>query len=304
MKRGRFHLVHTHSSKAGILGRLAARRAGVPCVVHTVHGWGFHEHMSPPKRALYVGLEKRALRWTDRLVSVSNETTRVGLAAGIGRAADYTLIRSGIPLDRFGPDAERRRVMRAELGYADDDVVIISVGRLSAQKNPMDFVELAERLAEAAPRAKFLYVGDGPLRGEVEARLAGGTVADRVRLAGLRRDVPDLMRASDLFVLTSLWEGLPRVAPQALATGLPVFAYDVAGTREIVRNGENGALVAPRDVGALVERLIPLATEPSRLRELSERTVAGFDRSFSEDAMIAALEQLYDGLIAEKSARV
>lgn len=296
LRRERFDIVHTHSSKAGILGRFAAHMAGVPHVVHTVHGWGFHDHMSPHLKRLYVTLERMLEPWTSRLVSVSNRTTGVGLGEGIGDESSYVLIRSGIPLDRFRPDAERGRRARAELGIAEDEVVVGSVGRLSEQKNPHDFIRMAERLSSGRGGLRFLYVGDGPLRDDIEREASEVGAGDAVLLPGIRDDVPDVLRAMDLFVLTSLWEGLPRVVLQALATGVPVVAYDTAGIREAVVEGINGHLVSPGDVEGMARRLAPLVDDASLRAEMGDRAVAGFDRSFSEDAMIRDLETLYDSL--------
>jgi len=296
MRRGRFDIVHTHSSKAGIVGRVAARLARTPHIVHTVHGWGFHERMHPAVRLLYVLLERVMELWTRPLVSVSNRTTRIGLESGIGTAESYRLIRSGIPLGAFHPDPETGRRVREGLGIRGDAFLVGSVGRLSAQKNPMDFVRVAEKLSRRCANARFLYVGDGPLRGEVERALDAAGIADRVLMPGIRSDVPDLLRAMDVLVMTSLWEGLPRVVPQALATGVPVVSYDISGIDECVHEGTNGHLVPAGAVDAMVDRIADLARDGAQRTAMAKRAVEGFDRSFSEDSMIRGLEELYDGL--------
>ncbi|MFN8177969.1 MAG: glycosyltransferase family 4 protein [bacterium] len=301
MRAERFDLVNTHSSKAGIVGRVAARLAGVPAVVHTVHGWGFHEHMSGRTRATYILLERMLARWTHRLISVSERTTHIGLDARIGRREQYILIRSGVPLDRFGPDPAVRGRVRRDFGWAEDDVVVGSVGRLSAQKNPRDFVRLAQRILPEHGRARFLYVGDGPLRAETEAAVAAAGLRDRVILAGLRTDVPDLLRAMDVFVLTSLWEGLPRVVPQALATGLPVVAYDAAGLREVVAEGRGGFTVPVLDLESLGERVSALLRDDALRREAGRQAVSRLD-AFSEETMLRQLGALYSELSASTRA--
>jgi glycosyltransferase involved in cell wall biosynthesis len=297
LRRDRFDVVHTHASKAGIVGRIAARIAGVPAVVHTAHGWAFHDHMHSVRRWFFVTMERLLAHWTTRIVSVSERTTRAGLEERIGTPSSYELIRSGIPLERFGPDPARGGAVRARLGIPEGAVVVGSVGRLSPQKNPLDFVRVVEGLTHRISDVTFLYVGDGPLRETVERAIRTAGVSERVRLLGVRDDVPDLLRAMDLFILTSLWEGLPRVVPQALATGVPVVAYDVAGIEEAVVEGRNGHLVPPGEVGPMVDRVAALIVEPARRSEMSERAFTEFDRSFSEDGMIEALEQLYVGLL-------
>lgn len=300
-RRERFDLVSTHSSKAGIVGRVAARLAGVPVVVHTVHGWAFHEHMPARTRRTYEILERFLAGRTDRLASVSERTTRIGLEAGIGRPEQYVLIRSGIPRASFHPDEERRRRARAALGWAEDALVVGSVGRLSPQKNPADFVNAARAIAPRHPAARFLYVGDGPLRPEIERAIEASGLRERTILAGLRHDVPDLLLAMDVFVLTSLWEGMPRVVLQALASGVPVVSYDVSGIAEAVRDDRNGYVVPPRDHAALADRVDRLLADGALRADLGRRASAGFDESFTEEGMLQRLDALYSGLLAVAS---
>jgi glycosyltransferase involved in cell wall biosynthesis/GT2 family glycosyltransferase len=304
LRRDRFDVIHTHSSKAGILGRAAARLAGVPHVVHTIHGWGFHDRMHPRLKALYVALEKMLQPGTSVLVSVSNKTTRIGLEEGIGEPSDYRLIRSGIPLSRFSPDRDRGAEIRSRLGLKADDIVVGSVGRLSPQKNPRDFVRVAGLLSRGRPNLRFVYVGDGPMRAEVEGAIESDGLSDRVLLLGVRDDVPDLLRAMDVFILTSLWEGLPRVVLQALATGVPVVAYDTAGIEEAVSEGANGYLVAPGDVDGMVSKLGALVDDPELRGRLSAAASGEFEASFTEDTMIRDLEDLYASLTEPPERRI
>lgn len=297
MRRERFDIVHTHSSKAGIVGRLAAKLAGIPHITHTVHGWGFHDRMGRVLRTVYVVLEKFMHPFTSPLISVSNRTTRIGLMEGIGRPESYRLIRSGIPLCRFHRNGERREPVRQKLGVAKGEIVIGSVGRLSPQKNPLDFVRVAVRLLEMYPDLRFIYVGDGPLRPDVERAIADAGVGERISLLGLRNDVPDLLQAMDLFILTSLWEGLPRVVLQALTTGVPVISYDIAGTEEAVIEGRNGHLVPRGATDEMVRKLSLLIDNETLRSEMSRRAIEKFDPSFSEDEMVRQLERLYDELV-------
>ncbi|MBM3306809.1 MAG: glycosyltransferase [Candidatus Eisenbacteria bacterium] len=300
MRRGAFDIVHTNSSKAGIVGRVAARLAGVPHIVHTVHGWGFHDRMRPAVRRLYVLLERFMQPWTRPLVAVSNRTIRIGLEHGIGRPEAYRLVRSGIPMDAFSPDREIGRSVRARLGVGDGELLVGSVGRLSPQKNPLDFVRVAEGLLKRHANARFLYVGDGPLRAEVERAVADAGIKDRVLLPGIRGDVPDLLRAMDVLVMTSLWEGLPRVIPQALATGVPVVSYDISGIDECVHDGLNGYLVPEGAVDVMVDRLALLARDTALRAEMVRRAREDLDPSFTEDAMIRELEGVYEELTGDR----
>ncbi|MEM7394977.1 MAG: glycosyltransferase, partial [Verrucomicrobiota bacterium] len=214
IRRERFDLVHTHSSKAGIIGRWAARWARTPRIVHTVHGWGFHERQPPWLRRFYIGLERRAARITDALIVVSGLDRDTGVREGIAPEERFRTIRSAIDMERFAGGTEARDRLRTAWGIPPDGTVVGAVNRLSEQKNPLLFLEVAKRVCEARPDVWFVLVGDGPLRARIEAGLPE---SGRVILTGLRRDIPEVLSALDLFLLTSDWEGLPRGLLQAVA---------------------------------------------------------------------------------------
>ncbi len=298
IRRGRYTIVHTHSSKAGILGRWAARLAGTPVIVHTVHGWGHHERQHPLVRRFYILLERATARITDKLIVVSPRNTEKGLADGIGTPEKYITIRSGIELDRFLKPTRPREAVREELGIPPDVPVVGTVTRLSPQKAPLDFVDAAAHVAARRPDVHFVIVGDGPLRAEMEAAIAVRSLTDRVHLTGLRRDVPDLMHSFDVFALTSLWEGLPRVLPQAMTTGLPIVATAVDGNAEAVTDGVNGFLTPPGDPQAMAAALLRLLEDSVLARRMGEagRRKAG---EFSAHRMVSDIAALYDTLLAK-----
>lgn len=292
----RYDIVHTHSSKAGVLGRIAARAASVPLIVHTVHGWSFHDRMAPRRRAVYIGLEKLGASLGHALIVVSPHDIEKGLAVGIGKREDYTLIRSGIELERFGHPQVPPATVRAQLGIPAEALVVGSVTRLSQQKAPLDLVEAFAHIHRARPDAWFLIVGDGSLRAEVEARLHTLGLAERTRLTGLRRDVPELLAAFDLFMLSSLWEGLPRVLPQAMATGLPIVCTQADGSAEAVRDGENGFLAPRGDPAALAAPALRLLNDPALRQQMGEagRRLAP---TFSAAQMVVDIDTLYQRLL-------
>ncbi len=300
MIEGNYDVVHTHSSKAGVLGRVAAKWAGVPHIVHTVHGWSYHEHMSARKKNLYVALEKLGYRNGHAMVTVSPKDIDKGLAEGIGRREDYTVIRSGIELDRFGNPAVSREETRASLGIPADGLVIGSVTRLSEQKDPLTLIDSLAQVHQAHPEIWSVIVGDGLLRPEVEAKIASYQLSDRILLTGLRRDVPELMAAFDIFVLASLWEGLPRVLPQAMATSLPIVCTIADGSAEAVIDGETGYLVPPQQPTAIAQKLAKLV-EDSDLRQ--KMGVAGKARvpMFGAKKMVRDIDLLYQRLIEQKN---
>jgi glycosyltransferase involved in cell wall biosynthesis len=298
IRHGRYTIVHTHSSKAGILGRWAAWLAGTPIIVHTVHGWGHHNRQHPLVRALYIVLEKLTLPITDRLITVSQLNVEKGLRDGIGRPEDYVVIRSGIELDRFGYPTVPPHETRMSLGIPSDAAVVGSVTRLSPQKAPFDFVKAAGIAAQSMPDVWFVVVGDGPLRPQVEELADELGLANRLILTGLRRDIPELLAAFDIFVLSSLWEGLPRVLPQAMATGLPIVATAIDGNAEAVIDGVNGRLVPPSDPAALAQAVIELLRDSQLAVHMG---MAGRKRAseFGDRKMVNEIAELYTQLLAQ-----
>jgi len=299
IKRGCYTIVHTNSSKAGILGRWAAWLAGTPVIVHTVHGWGHHGHQHPLVRALYIILEKLALSITDQLIAVSPRNVERGLCDGIGQHEDYVVIRSGIELDRFGRPCVPRSETRVALDIPADAPVVGTVTRLSPQKAPLDFVRAVGIIAQSVPEAWFVMVGDGPLRPQVEALIAKLGLNNRLILTGLRRDVPELMAAFDVFVLSSLWEGLPRVLPQAMATGLPIVATAIDGNTEAIVDGVNGLLVLPGQPAALAQAVIRFLRDSQMALRMGKagRARAG---EFGARKMVGEIANLYKELLARK----
>lgn len=285
-------IVHTHSSKAGILGRLAARAARVPRVVHTIHGFGFHEGQDWRKRAMFVSAERLAGRLTDAFIGVSqaslDEARRLGI---IRRHQRAELIRSGMRLEPF-LEAPSRAEARARLRLLGSGELIVTIANFKPQKDPLTLIEAFRRLAARRPGVRLLYAGDGELRHAVEAAVREFGLSDRVTLLGWRRDVPLLIAAADVIALSSIFEGLPRAAVQAVATGRPFVGTQVDGTPEVIRDGVNGYLVPPRDADALAAALE---------RALELRPVDPQDRvrvrAWDADEMVRAQEALYADLL-------
>lgn len=299
MRRGRYDVVHTHSSKAGIVGRWAARMARVPVVVHTAHGWPFSREDAAFTNRAWIALERLCAPMADAIVVVGTQDGERGLAAGIGRPGQYHLIRSGIDVEFYASPGASRESVRERLGVPRDALVVGTIGRLGRQKAPLDLLAAFERLARARPEAHLVMVGDGPQRAEVEAACARDGLASRVHLLGLRRDIPDLLHAFDVFALASHWEGLPRVLPQAMAAGLPIVATRVNGSPDAVTPDVNGWLVEVGDIAAMGDGLIRLADDPELARVMGAR---GRERvgEFSARRMVHQLSVLYAALAARK----
>jgi glycosyltransferase involved in cell wall biosynthesis len=301
IRAGHYDVVHTHSSKAGILGRIAARLAGVPVIVHTAHGWGFNDHQPWYVFWLYVVLERLCAPLTGAIVVVGAPNREKGLALGIGRPEQYRLIRSGIEVQAFRDVRTSRDEARRRIGLPRDAFVIGSVGRLEGQKAPLDLLAAFVPVATEHPEAHLVYVGEGSWRGELEAAIARAGLGGRVHLVGLRRDVPELLRAFDVFALASRWEGLPRVFPQAMAAGLPIVATRVDGAPDAITPGENGWLVDVGDMAAMARYLRALADDPALARRMGAAGRARVDE-FAVERMVEELAELYTTLSAKGGA--
>ena len=294
-------LIHTHSSKAGILGRAAARLAGVPGVIHTVHGWSFNDVQPARTRRLYVEAERAAARVTDRIVCVARFDRDRGLASGIGHASQYRIIRSGIdPSLYHAPDGARER-LRETLGVAPQDIVVGSIANFKPQKSPLDFVEAARLSRFRDPRLRFVIAGDGDLRPALERAIAEAGLEDVVHLLGWRDDVSELLAAMDIFLLTSIFEGLPRVVLQAMAASVPVVATDTGGVAEVVIHGETGYLVPPGNPAAAAEAIVALAQDAETRRRFTAAGLGRLGDEFDIRRMVGALEDLYDEVLARTS---
>jgi glycosyltransferase involved in cell wall biosynthesis len=301
VRRGRFDVVHTHSSKAGIVGRWAAWLAGTPRVVHTVHGWSFHERQPAAVRALYLALERASARITERLVCVTARDVQKGLAARIGVPAQYQVIRSAIDVAGFAAPRRSRAEVRSEWGLPAEAAVVGAVTRLSSQKAPLDLVAAAAEVSRVRPDVRFVIVGDGPERAAVERRIRELGLSGATRLLGLRRDVADLLAGLDVFLLTSLWEGLPRALVQAMAAGVPVVATAVDGCTEVVRDCETGLLVPPGRPDEAARAVLRLLDDPELAGRLRRAARASVDKEFDTERMLAQLASLYLERAASRS---
>lgn len=297
MRRNHYTIVHTHSSKAGILGRMAAYLARVPIIVHTVHGWGFHDYIPRYKRRIFIFLEQLSARISTALIVVSNQDARQGQKNHIGSLGKYHLIRSAIPKDEYFECSGDRAAVRQELGIPIDALVMGNVGRFSAQKNPLEWVEVAARVKRAVPNCYFLLVGDGPLHDQVVQLLKKRGLYPFTILTGLRRDAPRLLSAMDVFLLTSLWEGSPRVIPEAMLVGVPVVSSAIAGSAEIIQNDLTGYICQPRDTQVFANRCTELLTDTEKRYRIIQAARRYASQTFDLTQMVTQIDQLYRDLL-------
>ena len=303
-RRGRYHIVHTHSSKAGILGRVAARAAGVPIVVHTLHSLVFGEHATPTRNALYIALKRLVAPLTDRYISVCDATRRGALARGIGRPEKHCTVYSGFIIEPFlrvrgelsVADAKRR------VGLAPEHLVVGKVARISQQKGHDYFVDAARLIAGAEPRARFLLVGGGNQRQVIEDRIDALGLRERFVLTGLvpPEAVPALMQAMDVVVHTSVREGLARVIPQAAAVGKPVVGFALDGTPEAIQDGVSGFCARPYDAADVGTRVLEILSDDHRRHCMGEAGRAFAAANFPVEVMTDRITAVYRDLLEER----
>jgi glycosyltransferase involved in cell wall biosynthesis len=298
----RADVVHTHSSKAGIIGRWAAHRAGVPAVIHTIHGLAFTASASRVVNGAYRWLERQTAPISTRIVCVADAMREQSLAARIGSPGQYVTVYSGMETAPFlSPPAPRDDVRRA-YGIAADDVVVGTIARLFYLKGHDDLLDLAPDLCRQFPRLCFMWVGDGLLRRQFEERIAKMGLTDRFILTGLvpPAKIPELCNAMDVLVHPSRREGLARALAQGGLAGVPVVTYDIDGNREGVLDGRSGLVLPPFDKGKLSGSLAVLLADADRRRRMGEAGRAFALARFDAKVMVGALEEVYREALAAR----
>lgn len=289
-------IVHTHSSKAGIVGRVAAAMAGCEIIIHTVHGFGFNPLQPFPVRWFLIMLERVVGYFTDSFVLVSSDNGKRGMRLGIFKPGKTVLIRSGFNTEDFKNSSRERG--RKILGYEDEQFTVGIVACFKPQKSPLDFVKAAKILRDKGYHFRYVMVGDGELRSEIMKDIVHLGLGKDFLLPGWVENIRDVIAAFDILVLTSLWEGLPKVIPQALIAGVPVVSTAVDGTSEVVENGVNGYLVdvnSPVDAALKIIRVKEGEINIETLKERSEYLT----QTFSEKEMVNKHRELYLKLLEE-----
>jgi glycosyltransferase involved in cell wall biosynthesis len=290
-RRERYDVVHTHSVKAGFLGRLAARLAGVPLVVHTIHGVPF-EIDGRLRSRVYLAYERLLAPLTHRIVCVGEALRQEVEGWGVVPAAKLLTIYSGIDFDAYAPTQDAA-ALRRQLGLDGAAPIVGSVGRLTACKSQVDLVDAMTLLAARRPAAALVLVGDGELRGDLARRIRERGLQGRVHLLGERDDVPDLLRLFDVYAMSSRWEGVGRALTEAMFVGLPIVATPVYGVKEVIRHEETGLLVPPGDPAALATAVERLVADRALAARLGARARATALALMDGRQMVAALEDLY-----------
>jgi glycosyltransferase involved in cell wall biosynthesis len=301
MRRQRPHIVHTHTAKAGFLGRLAARLAGVPIIVHTFHGHVLHGYYGPIKNWLLRRVEQLLAGISDRLVTVSEQVKVELVAHGVARAEKITVIPLGFDLDPFLNSPVQRGEFRREMGLSDEVRLVGIVGRLFPIKNHRLFLDAAATVAAQEQTARFVIVGDGALRTALEqqAQLLG--IRDRVLFTGWRRDLPGIYADLDVLAVSSDNEGTPVSAIEAMAAGCPVVATRVGGLPDLVSDQRTGRLVPRRNADALASAILDLLRNPEESRALARNAMEEVRNRFAVTRLTGDIDHLYSQLLQEKA---
>ncbi len=295
IKRYRFDIVHTHTSKAGVVGRCAARLAGCPIIIHTPHGHVFYGHYGRFKTKCFIWLERAVARITTCIVTLTEIGKKEHINFGIAEEKKFRVVPSGIDIEEFSKrDQNKLNRLRKELGLSPENRVVGTVARLVPVKGHSYFIDAAERVANEVPQARFMIIGDGALRADLEELVRKKNLANYFYFLGLRNDVQDLLALLDIIVLSSLNEGMGRVIVEAMASAKPVVATKVGGVPEVVLDGYTGLLVKPRDKDALAEGMISLLKDESKARSMGEAGRRRVKDIFSKDEMIRKIDAIYN----------
>jgi glycosyltransferase involved in cell wall biosynthesis len=292
----RFEIIHTHSSKAGIIGRWAALFARMPVIIHTVHGWSFHDYQNPLKKRSFMLLEKITAIFTTKIICVSKKDIETGLKYKIAPKEKFVLIKYGIPLYQFKNSNCNKAEKKKELGINNEDPVIGMVSCLKPQKSPLDYVKACIDVYNEMPGVNFLLIGDGILKKRCKSELRKTSLNGRFVFAGWRRDVSELLDIIDIVVLTSKWEGFPIAIIEALAKGKPIVATDVGGVRELVKDGVMGYITRPKEHKDTTDRILNILKDRDSFFKMREEAFKSIDDSFDISAMAHNTDNLYRSL--------
>ncbi len=300
LRKGRFDLVHTHTSKAGIIGRFAARMAGVPHIVHTPHGQAFNGYAGSVLTNFFVLLERWAASFTDRIIGLTDQEVCDNLERRIGKPQQFVTIHSGVDLKRFESRKTEAGAVKVSLGLSPSARLIGSVGRLDPVKGHTYLLDAFGILAPRFPDLHLALVGDGELLSDLRSRTQHLGLTDRVLFLGWREDVPDLLHAFDLFVFPSLSEGMGRGLVEAMASGLPIVASRVCSIPEVLAEGEAGYLVESADSLSLACGIETLLRDPELQNRLA-KAARERARNYSVETMLQKIEAVYQSLLESEN---
>jgi glycosyltransferase involved in cell wall biosynthesis len=292
-------VVHTHSAKAGAVGRIAAHRSGVPAIIHTFHGFPFHNFQSRARRAAYISIERRLGRLTHEFHAIGDTVAAEAIRLGIATPERVRVVASAIETGIVPTSPERRSQARRILGVDDTTPLVGTVGRLDFQKAPLDMI----RAIAAMQRddVHLMWVGGGPLMDEALQLIERSGLSDRIKLLGERRDVPRILPAFDVFAMSSLYEGIPCAVIEAMSCGIPVAATAVNGVPEVVKHRKTGLLARPGEPETLARAIEMILDDPLRAQEMAEAARVGVVDDFDPALLGEALNESYTRALQRKA---
>jgi len=300
IRKNRYDVVHAHSAIAGLVGRLAAKLAGVPVIIYTPHGLPFNDYISSRRRWLYVMLERFAGYFTHALIASSETERQQAIQAGIIGPKRISVINNCLDTDKLDVDKVDVLKKRKELGLRLADPVVGMVARLTPQKGPHYFIKAAAQVLKTEPKVQFILIGDGELRRKMENLIAHLHISDSLCLLGNRDDCLEIVAPFDLFVLSSLWEGMPYAPLEAMLLRKPIIATDIVGSRDIIQNDSLGVLVPPKNSAALSEAILRLLRNKERAQQMGQCGEKNIRQRFSISSSVFQVTKLYQELLANK----
>ena len=306
IRQGRYHIVHTHSSKAGVLGRWAAYLAGTPLIVHTLHSLVFHDYQPWLVNRAWWLAKKFCAPVTDYFISVSRIISEKAIAAGVAPPEKFRTIYSGMELDWFLNFKADAQAIRREFGIPAEAPVIGKVARLFPLKGHDQLMDAAPAIVARCPNVRFFLIGDGLLLEHLQQRARELGILDNFVFAGLieRERIPEMIAAMDVLVHTSLREGLARVLPQALAMGKPCVSFDIDGAPEVVIPDKTGYLIQPNYSAGLADALARLLASPELRRRMGDAGRRHVDPAFRAETMVEEIADVYEKLLAQHRTRI
>lgn len=297
LREKKFDIVHTHTAKAGALGRIAARFAGVPRIIHTSHGHNFYGYFGPFKSKLVIMIERFLTHFTGRITALTELEKRDLASYQVAQPDKVVVINSGIELDQFRKVTIDSIRKREELGISRDSLVVGMIGRLEPVKGSEYFIEAIHEVSKKIPDAEFLVVGEGSLRHKLISQCKKLKISEKVTFTGWREDIQDILAILDVLTLPSLNEAVGRILIEAGACGIPVVATNVGGIPEVVQNGETGILVSPHNSNELARALISLLENEEERLSMGEAAKYWVDDKCSASRMVKRFSELYSEMV-------
>ncbi|WP_330203106.1 glycosyltransferase family 4 protein [Cyanobacterium sp. Dongsha4] len=299
LKREKFDIIHTHSTKAGLLGRWAAKYVGDSVIIHTIHGFPFHDQMPRWQKQMYISLEKSVRTCSDYITTLSDVDRQEALKYGLLDWNASQTIYTGIDLDKLTQKYDRD-IIRQNLGLSPSCPVIVMVGRLDPQKAPYLLISAFVKVVAKHPEAVLLLVGDGELRSQLETQVKNEKLENNVKFLGACKNVPEILQSSDIFCFTSLWEAMGRSMIEAAITGLPVVVPRLGGIPEVITHKECGLIFEPGNIDQVAEYLLYLIENPNEAHRLGKNAQIKISRLFDANEMVKQFEAIYQTLLKTK----